>query len=73
MAIVQTAGREVLGAMVRNPKISAKMGNKMNEGMVAPYKKLLHQRSQKRDLTNSEARHPVLSPDALLFVRKEAV
>lgn len=30
-----------LGAMVRNPKISAKMGNKMNEGMVAPYKKVL--------------------------------
>ena len=30
-----------LGAMVRNPKIKAKMGNKMNEGMIAPYKKLL--------------------------------
>lgn len=31
----------VLGEMVRNPKISAKMGNKMNEGMAAPYKKVL--------------------------------
>ena len=31
----------VLGAMVRNPKISARMGNKMNEGMVAPYKKVV--------------------------------
>lgn len=30
-----------LGAMVRNPKISAKMGNKMNEGMAAPYKKVV--------------------------------
>ena len=30
-----------LGAMVRNPKISAKMGNKMNEGMAAPYKKVI--------------------------------
>lgn len=30
-----------LGAMVRNPKINAKMGNKMNEGMVAPYKKVI--------------------------------
>ena len=30
-----------LGAMVRNPKISAKMGNKMNEGMVAPYRKVI--------------------------------
>ena len=30
-----------LGAMVRNPKINAKMGNKMNEGMAAPYKKVV--------------------------------
>lgn len=30
-----------LGAMVRNPRINAKMGNKMNEGMVAPYKKVV--------------------------------
>lgn len=30
-----------LGAMVRNPKIKAKMGNKMNEGMVAPYRKII--------------------------------
>lgn len=30
-----------LGAMVRNPKIRAKMGNRMNEGMVAPYKKII--------------------------------
>ena len=28
-----------LGSMVRNPKIKAKMGNKMNEGMAAPYVK----------------------------------
>lgn len=50
MAIVQTAGREVLGAMVRNPKISAKMGNKMNEGMVAPYKKALASAQPKEGL-----------------------
>jgi hypothetical protein len=31
----------VLGAMVRNPHIKAKMGNKMNEGMVAPYLKVI--------------------------------
>jgi len=30
-----------LGALLSNPKILAKMGNKMNEGMIAPYKKLL--------------------------------
>ena len=31
----------LLGSMVRNPKIKAKMGNKFNEGMIAPYKKIL--------------------------------
>lgn len=31
----------LLGAMVRNPKIRAGMGNKFNEGMVAPYEKVV--------------------------------
>ena len=31
----------LLGAMIRNPKIQRKMGNKMTEGMVAPYKKVI--------------------------------
>ncbi len=31
----------LLGAMIRNPKIKKKIGNKMNEGMVAPYKKVI--------------------------------
>lgn len=31
----------LLGAMVRNKKIKAKMGNKFNEGMIAPYKKVI--------------------------------
>ena len=31
----------ILGAMIRNPKIKAKMGNKFTEGMVAPYKKVI--------------------------------
>ena len=30
-----------VGAMLANPKIKSKMGNKMNEGMVAPYQKAL--------------------------------
>ncbi len=30
-----------VGAMIGNPKIKAKMGNKMNEGMLMPYKKIL--------------------------------
>lgn len=33
----------LLGAMVRNKKIKAKMGNKFNEGMVGPYKKVIAQ------------------------------
>ncbi len=32
---------KLLGALVRNPKINQKMGNKFNEGMVAPYRKVL--------------------------------
>ena len=30
-----------VGAMLANPKIKAKMGNKMNEGMIMPYQKVL--------------------------------
>jgi multimeric flavodoxin WrbA len=32
-----------VGAMIANPKIKAKMGNKMNEGMLMPYQKVLDQ------------------------------
>lgn len=31
----------LVGAMLANPAIKAKMGNKMNEGMIAPYKKIV--------------------------------
>ncbi len=31
----------LVGALLGNPKLKAKMGNAMNEGMIAPYKKLL--------------------------------
>ena len=34
-------GMYLVGAMLSNKQIKAKMGNKMNEGMVAPYKKVL--------------------------------
>ena len=30
-----------VGALIANPKLKAKMGNKMNEGMIAPYRKVL--------------------------------
>ena len=32
-----------VGAMLANPKIKAKMGNKMNEGMIMPYQKVLEE------------------------------
>ena len=34
----------LVGALIANEKIKAKMGNKMNEGMLMPYKKLLEQK-----------------------------
>ncbi len=36
-----------LGALVRDPRVKAKMGNRMNEGMVAPYRKVLAQAEPK--------------------------
>ena len=33
----------LVGALLANPKLKAKMGNAMNEGMLMPYKKLLEQ------------------------------
>lgn len=33
----------LLGALVRNPKVRAKMGNRMNEGMTAPYRKIVEE------------------------------
>ncbi len=31
----------LVGVLIANPKVKAKMGNAMNEGMIAPYKKIL--------------------------------
>jgi len=31
----------LVGALLASPKVKAKMGNKMNEGMLMPYKKVL--------------------------------
>ena len=33
----------LVGALLANEKILSKMGNAMNEGMIAPYKKLFDQ------------------------------
>ena len=35
----------LVGALISSPKIKAKMGNMMNEGMLMPYKKLLEKES----------------------------
>lgn len=39
----------LLGAMVRNPKLRDKMGGKMTEGMVAPYKKVIERAAGHED------------------------
>lgn len=38
----------LVGALLSSPKIKAKMGNAMNEGMMAPYKKLLDNLDKKK-------------------------
>jgi hypothetical protein len=37
----------LVGALLSSPKVKAKMGNMMNEGMLAPYKKVLEQAKNK--------------------------
>ena len=37
----QMIAMHAVGAMLASPEILKKMGNKMNEGMVAPYKKVV--------------------------------
>ncbi len=37
----------LVGALLSSPKIKAKMGNAMNEGMISPYKKVLDKVTQK--------------------------
>ena len=37
----QSMAMYLVGAMIANPKLMSKMGNKMNEGMLMPYKKVL--------------------------------
>lgn len=39
----------LVGALISNPKIKAKMGNAMNEGMLMPYKKLLDSIDEKKE------------------------
>ena len=38
----------LVGALLSSPKIKAKMGNKMNEGMLMPYKKILDNADKER-------------------------
>ena len=39
----------LLGSMVRNKKIKAKMGNKFNEGMIAPYQKVIKKAKRSKE------------------------
>ncbi len=39
----------LVGALISNPKIKAKMGNKMNEGMLLPYNKVLNEAKAKKE------------------------
>ena len=39
----------LLGSLVRNKKIKQKMGNKFNEGMIAPYKKVIDKLDKKNN------------------------
>ena len=46
------AAMYLVGSLMKNQKLKAKMGNKMNEGMIAPYKKVL----KKKDRRNADKR-----------------
>jgi len=39
---------QLVGSLISSPKIKAKMGNAMNEGMLMPYKKLLDKAAKKK-------------------------
>ena len=38
----------LVGMLLSNPKIKAKMGNAMNEGMLAPYQKILGEKKSSK-------------------------
>ena len=40
----------LVGGMISNPKVKAKMGNAMTEGMLMPYNKVLEEAKKKRKL-----------------------
>ncbi len=42
-------GMYLVGAMLSSPKIKKKIGNKMNEGMIMPYKKVLEKTRHQKD------------------------
>ena len=44
----------LLGSLVRNKKIKAKMGNKFNEGMIAPYQKVINKVKKENESKNNK-------------------
>lgn len=41
-------GMSVLGALLRSPRVRSQIGDRMNEGMLAPYKKILNDRRNRK-------------------------
>ena len=39
----------LVGALLSSPKVKAKMGNKMNEGMIGPYRKVVNAAAEKKE------------------------
>lgn len=48
----------LVGAMMSNPKIKSKMGNKMNEGMLMPYKSVMDKARKEAEANKSKKRAP---------------
>jgi len=40
----------LVGALISSPKVQAKMGSAMTEGMLAPYKKVLAEAEKKNEI-----------------------
>lgn len=49
----QSLGMYFVGAMLSSPKLLSKMGNRMNEGMLAPYQKVLSQAKKEKEASKA--------------------
>lgn len=44
--LVARVEADLVGALLSSPKLKAKMGNKLNEGMIAPYRKVVESQGE---------------------------